>query len=323
MILLTGGAGFIGSVLLKLLNDNGINDICIVDRLGDEEKWKNLQLKSFQNFIHKDDFNALLKKGELPENVTEIIHLGACSSTTEKNLDYLMDNNFLFSKRLAELALAKKIPFLYASSAATYGDGKYGFDDDVKKIAQLEPLNGYGFSKHIFDRWILTQKWSSQVVGMKFFNVYGPNEYHKGSMKSLVERAYHQVLDTGKIKLFKSEHPDYLDGEQKRDFVYVKDVASVIYWFIKNPDKSGIFNIGTGKANTWLSLANAIFSSLGKTANIEFIPIPEILKEKYQYFTLAPTEKLRAAGCDVKFMELDAAVSDYVKNHLLKENKYL
>jgi ADP-L-glycero-D-manno-heptose 6-epimerase len=323
MVILTGGAGFIGSVLLKTLNLSGISDILIVDRLGNEDKWKNLNGKFFSDFIHKDKFFSLMDSVAFPKKTTHIIHLGACSSTTEKDSDYLMHNNFKFSKVLATHALSKKIPFIYASSAATYGDGNLGFKDDEEALDQLRPLNCYGFSKHLFDQWIIKQPRNSQVVGLKFFNVFGPNEYHKGSMKSLVERAYHQVLDSGKIKLFKSEHPDFKNGEQKRDFVYVKDVAAVIYWFMKNQKSSGIFNVGTGIANSWVELANSIFKGLNKSPTIEFIDLPQELKDKYQYYTCAPIDKLKQIGCDVKFTDLSSSVVDYVQNHLLKSDKYL
>lgn len=323
MIILTGGAGFIGSVLLKTLNQNGISDIYIVDHLGLEDKWKNLANKSFTDIIHKEKFFKLIESGKLPDKTTHIIHLGACSSTTEKDLDYLIHNNFIYSKVLAGLAIKNNIPFIYASSAATYGDGSHGFNDDENKLEELKPLNGYGFSKHIFDKWVTKQQQTSQVVGLKFFNVFGPNEYHKGGMKSLIERAYHQVLDTNKIKLFKSENPEYKDGEQKRDFVYVKDIANVVYWFLNNPKSTGLFNIGSGVANTWLELANSIFIGLSKNPNIEFVDLPTELKDKYQYYTCAPINKLRNAGCDIKFTNLGEAVIDYVRNHLLKDDKYL
>lgn len=323
MIILTGGAGFIGSVILKSLNQKGISDIIVVDNLGASDKWRNLNGKNFDDFIHKDKFLKKLEQNDFEKKITAIIHMGACSSTTETNIDYLINNNYKYSKSLAKYALKNKVPFIYASSAATYGDGSRGFEDDESSIEKLMPMNGYGYSKHIFDKWVLNQNFNSQVVGLKFFNVFGPNEYHKGSMKSLIEKAYHQILETNKIKLFKSEHPNYKDGEQKRDFVYVKDVAEVTNWFLVNPNTSGIFNIGSGVANTWITLASSIFESIGKTPDIEFIDLPQNLKDKYQYFTLAPIQKLRLAGCDHKFTDLSVAVTDYVKNYLLKEDKYL
>lgn len=323
MIILTGGAGFIGSVFLKLLNQNGITDILLIDNLGKGDKWKNISQKHFDHYIHKDLFYTRMEKGEFPDNVSHVIHLGACSSTTELDMDYLMHNNYEYSKLLASYCLDRKIPFIYASSAATYGDGGHGFEDDENSIEKLKPLNGYGYSKHVFDSWILRQKKSSQVVGLKFFNVFGPNEYHKGSMRSLIEKAYLQVKEQNKINLFKSEHPDYKDGEQKRDFVYVKDVAEVMLWFMNTPSVSGIFNIGSGVANTWLTLAEAIFSSLQMNPNIEFIELPDSLKEKYQYFTLAPIQKLRLAGYTKEFTDLTLAVTDYIQNYLRKEDKYL
>jgi ADP-L-glycero-D-manno-heptose 6-epimerase len=323
MIVVTGGAGFIGSVLINFLNGHGLTDILIVDSLGSSNKWQNLNGKLFDNFIHKKDFFKLLEAGTLPKNTTHIIHLGACSSTMEPDLDYLMDNNYKFSRLLAELAKNQSIPFIYASSAATYGDGTNGFDDNEEKISVLKPLNGYGFSKHIFDLWILKQKFTSQVVGLKFFNVFGPNEYHKGPMRSLIEKAYFQILETNQIKLFKSEHPDYKDGEQKRDFVYVKDICEIIYWFVKNQKQSGIYNLGSGTASSWLELSSAIFSAMNKKENIEFIDLPENLKGKYQYYTKAPIEKLRNIGCNIKFTPLKDSVNDYVVNYLSKEDQFL
>ena len=323
MIILTGGAGFIGSVFLKFLNQKGITDILIVDRLGSSDKWKNLSSKNFDDYNHKDAFYQRLLKNDLPKNITHVIHLGACSSTTESDIDYLMHNNYHYSRALAEMCFKMKIPFIYASSAATYGDGSRGFEDDEINLEKLKPLNGYGYSKHLFDLWALRQEKTSQLVGLKFFNVFGPNEYHKGPMRSLIEKAYLQVQEQGKINLFKSEHPDYKDGEQRRDFIYVKDVAEVIYWFIKNPNHSGIFNIGSGVANTWLTLANAIFSGLKIQPKIEFIDLPSNLKDKYQYFTLAPIQKLKLIGYDKEFTDLSIAVTDYIQNYLIKADKYL
>jgi ADP-L-glycero-D-manno-heptose 6-epimerase len=321
MIILTGGAGFIGSVLLGYLNEKGLNDIWLVDSLGTEHKWKNLRGKVFNSYSHKNEFLAELNSKTLPK-IDAIFHLGACSSTTEPNAEYLIQNNFNFSKTLFNFAAERSIPFIYASSAATYGDGEIGFDDDPKLVEKLMPLNMYGYSKHIFDNYVMNSKVSSQVVGYKFFNVYGPNEAHKGSMRSVIYNSYYQILDKGSVKLFKSEKPEYKDGEQVRDFIYVKDIARVLYDTLRIPKMSGIFNLGTGNARTWNDLVGSVFSALNLDRKIEYIPLPDNLKDKYQYFTEAKVDRLKETGINCNFTSLEDGAKDYVQNYLRKDLFY-
>ena len=315
MIILTGGAGFIGSCFLKKLNDENITDILVVDNLGFTNKWKNLTKKKFLNFINKNDFLLLLESNRF-DNIDTIFHFGACSSTTEKNADYLFENNYHYSIRLAEYSVKNKIRFIYASSAATYGDGKFGYSDNTFDI--LEPMNCYGFTKHIFDQWVIRNKYDTIFVGLKFFNVFGPNEYHKNDMASMIYKSFLQITNTGKVKLFKSNSTDYKDGEQKRDFVYVKDCNEIIFNIYKNKKISGIFNLGTGKARTWNDLANAVFKALNLEPNIEFIDMPEDIKQQYQNFTEADITKLKNTMPNVKFQSLEQSIEDYVLNYLNK-----
>ncbi|MDQ7032099.1 MAG: ADP-glyceromanno-heptose 6-epimerase [Desulfonauticus sp.] len=322
MYIVTGGAGFIGSAFVWHLNQQGIDDILVVDNLGLSSKWKNLVSLKYKDYVHKSVFLALLAKNKLAK-VKAIIHMGACSSTTEQDADYLMENNFHYSQKLAQYALNHDVRFIYASSAATYGDGSLGFDDNENELERLRPLNMYGYSKHLFDLWLKRENKLSQVVGLKFFNVFGPNEYHKDDMKSVVCKAYFQIKQTGRLKLFKSYHPDYAHGEQKRDFVYIKDCLKVMSWFLENPEVNGIFNVGTGQARSWNDLARAVFTAMGKPVNIEYIEMPETLKNKYQYFTQAKMQKLFNAGYPHKFLSLEEAVKDYVQNYLSQQNAYL
>ncbi len=318
MIILTGGAGFIGSCFLKYLNKKGYNDILVVDNLSTSSKWKNLVGKNFSNYIQKQEFIDNLNKFA-DKDIEAIFHLGACSSTTEKDIDYLMRNNYHYSIKLAEFAISKSIPFIYASSAATYGNGEDGYNDDT--FHSLRPLNGYGFSKHLFDLWVLNHKFESQITGIKFFNVFGPNEYHKENMASMVFKSFHQALDTGTISLFKSYNSKYADGEQLRDFIYVKDVVEVV-WQLFDKRISGIFNLGTGVAHTWKQLATAVFQSLKLSVNIKYIEMPDDIKKQYQYFTQADMQKLKISGVDYQFSSLEESVDDYINNHLLQDNIY-
>lgn len=317
MIIVTGGAGFIGSCVVRTLNDHGYNDIIIVDNIAETDKWMNMRNKQYTKYVHKSKFLE-----ELPtyENVEAIIHMGAQSATTERNFDYLWDNNFEYTKTLWNYCADKQITFIYASSAATYGDGELGFDDRMD-IDQLRPLNGYGYSKQLFDQWVKHQatKFPKQYAGLKFFNVYGPNEYFKAGMASMIFHGFRQIKETGKVKLFKSCNPNYADGGQLRDFVYVKDICSVIWWLLENEQVSGLFNVGTGRAQSFAELAEATFHALGLEPNIEYIEMPEKLRNKYQYYTKAEMGKLRAAGYDKPFMDLEAGARDYVQNHLDKE----
>ncbi|MBL7156640.1 MAG: ADP-glyceromanno-heptose 6-epimerase [Candidatus Omnitrophica bacterium] len=311
-VLVTGGAGFIGSAIVWKLNAAGIQDIIIVDHLAGSEKWKNLVGKRFEDYVEKDKFLSLLDDPSLKNKIDVIIHMGACTSTTETDATYMMENNYVYSKRLAQWALKNRKRFLYASSAATYGSGKDGYSDNDKVTPGLKPLNVYGYSKHAFDLWVLKNRLQKEFVGFKFFNVYGPNESHKDDMRSMVNKGYKQIKETGKIRLFKSHRPDYADGEQKRDFIYVKDTMELVYHFFKNPEMRGIFNIGTGYAQTWNALAEALFAALGKKPNIEYVDMPQSLRDKYQYFTEADLTKLKKAGTKHKFFTLKDAVKDYV-----------
>lgn len=319
MIVVTGGAGFIGSAVVWKLNQMGMDKIAIVDELGKEEKWKNLNGLKFADFFHKDDFMGLVLQRKFPFKVSSVIHLGACSATTEKDADYLMDNNVHYSQELAKFCLENGVRFIYASSAATYGDGSNGYNDDESRLDQLRPLNMYGYSKQLFDIWIKRNGLMDKVVGLKYFNVYGPNEYHKGEMRSVVHKAFEQVRDFGKVQLFKSYKDDFKDGEQRRDFIYVKDAVDMTLHFLEHPDKNGIFNVGTGKAQTWVELVTALFDSVGKPVNIEFIDMPEEIRGKYQYFTEANLEKLKDAGYNKPILNVRDGVMDYVKNYLLKD----
>lgn len=316
MYIVTGGAGFIGSCVVRTLNDAGIEDIVIVDNIASTDKWMNLRNKKYIRYVNKTEFIS-----ELPdyEGITSIIHMGACSSTTERDFDYLWDNNFEFTKSLWNYCADKQISFIYASSAATYGDGTLGFDDQMD-IDMLRPLNGYGYSKQLFDQWVKHQAktYPKQHVGLKFFNVYGPNEYYKSSMASMIFHGFNQIKADGEIRLFKSCNPNYEDGGQLRDFVYVKDICSVILWLLENQSVNGLYNLGTGKAQSFKELAEATFHALEMKPNIRYIEMPEHLKNKYQYYTKAEMRHLREAGYDKPFMDLEAGARDYVQNHLNK-----
>ncbi len=320
MIIVTGGAGFIGSCFLKKLNEEGIADIIVVDHLGESSKWKNLNGKKFFDYFHKTDFREKLRKGEIPKSIEAVFHFGACSTTTEKNADYVLDNNFTYSKELALFALENNIRFIYASSAATYGNGSQGYSDKV--FDSLKPLNVYGFSKHIFDLWVIENGYDKIFAGLKYFNVFGPNEYHKGEMASMVYKAFRQIEETGRIKLFKSNTPEFEDGGQMRDFVYVKDTLEFVFTLFRNRNINGIFNIGTGRARTWNDLANAVFAAMNKKPKIDYIEMPESLKNQYQNFTQADMTKLEKAVGSLKFKTLEENAADYVRSHLLKEDKY-
>ncbi|MBN1931461.1 MAG: ADP-glyceromanno-heptose 6-epimerase [Desulfobacterales bacterium] len=322
MFIVTGGAGFIGSAVVWKLNLSGIDNILIVDNLGESEKWKNMVNRSYTDYMHKSAFlEAIRKKGF--GKIEAIIHLGACSSTTERNAEYLMENNYHYSKAVAKYALENGIRLINASSAATYGSGEIGFTDDLLKLNQLKPLNMYGYTKHLFDLWALREKIFDKLVSLKFFNVFGPNEYHKGDMCSVIFKAFFQVKETGCIRLFKSYHPEYLHGGQQRDFVYVKDCVDLIGWLLENPGVNGLFNVGTGQARNWNDLAHAVFKAMKVPGKIEYIEMPQTLRDRYQYFTQAAMEKLAVAGCPLGFSSLEAAVGDYINNYLQQTDCYL
>lgn len=312
MIVITGGAGFIGSAVAWVCNQHGREDLLIVDDLKTSSKWQNLVGLHYKDYVHKDAFLTSILNNSCDSNIDTIIHMGACSSTTEENMDFLMENNYRYTKHLAEWCLRHKKRFIYASSAATYGNGELGFDDALETLTQLRPINRYGYSKQLFDKISLGEGWLDNIVGLKFFNVFGPNEYHKDTMKSVICKAYEQIQETGTLKLFKSYRKEFPDGGQMRDFVYVKDCAEIIWWLLENSDINGLFNIGTGQARTWNELANAVFNELNKPPNIQYIDMPDAIKEHYQYFTKASMEKLKEAGCPIQCRSLENAVSDYL-----------
>ncbi|MEI8102198.1 MAG: ADP-glyceromanno-heptose 6-epimerase [Chlorobium sp.] len=316
MVIITGGAGFIGSAMLWQLNCMGEDEIIIVDDLGftTTEKWQNLSHLHFADFISKDLFPDLLERGAL-KKISAIIHMGANSSTTETDADHLLTNNFVYSKKIASFCMANDVRFIYASSAATYGDGSHGYRDAIDELGTLRPLNMYGYSKHLFDRWALRNNLLDHAAGLKFFNVYGPNEYHKGDMSSVVFKAFHQIRDKGFVKLFQSHRADYKDGEQLRDFVYVRDCTKIMAWLLQN-SVAGLFNVGSGTARSFRDLTTATFSALAIPATINYIPMPETLRDKYQYYTCADISRLRAAGFSEKLTTLEDGITEYVQRYL-------
>jgi ADP-L-glycero-D-manno-heptose 6-epimerase len=320
-ILVTGGAGLIGSALIWELNRRGLTNILACDLLREDEKWKNLVPLKFADYLEGDELERRLT--EHPEqlgDITAIFHLGACSATTETNASYLIRNNFEFTKKLAHFALAGSRRFVYASSAATYGALETGVSES-RPLSSLRPLNMYGYSKHLFDCYAERAGFLHQVTGLKYFNVYGPNEDHKGNMRSVVNKAFYEIQQTGRMSLFKSYKPAYPDGGQQRDFLYVKDAVAVTVDLAQKTEGGGLFNIGSGEPQTWLALGHAIFAALGKDPAIDFVEMPESLRPKYQYFTCADLTKLRAAGHTASFTSLAEAVNDYVQNYLLPNRK--
>ena len=331
--LVTGGAGFIGSALVWALNRRGHENILISDFLEEGKKWrgavpvalhrdeknKNIQPLRFADYVEADLFrDRLLKDAGAFGRFDTVLHMGACSSTTETNEAFLADNNARATKELAHWALSQGARFIYASSAATYGDGSAGMDDKNGDLERLRPLNRYGNSKHAFDLYARREGLLDRIVGLKYFNVFGPNEEHKAQMRSLVSKAFQQILETGRVRLFKSYRPEYKDGEQKRDFLYVKDAVEMTLFFaFENTTAAGLFNIGSGEANTWLALTSAIFAALGRKPEIEFIEMPPELRDRYQYFTRADISKLRSAGYQRAVMPLEQAVRDTVQNYLM------
>ncbi len=322
MIIVTGGAGFIGSALIAALNARQITDILVVDQLGTDQKWKNLQNLSFTDYLEKDDFLEIILQDKLDDDIHAVFHIGACSDTTQTDASFLIKNNYEYSKLLAQWATEADIRFIYASSAATYGDGSAGFSDEEGKIGNFRPLNMYGYSKHLFDLWARRTGMLERIVGLKYFNVFGPNEYHKRDMRSFIIKAFEQINSTGKVRLFKSYIPEYADGEQLRDFIYVRDAVDMTLFFLDNPNLNGLFNIGTGEARTWNDLVTAVFVAIGCKPNIEYIDMPVSIRNQYQYFTQADISKLRRAGYGRQTMSLEDAIRDYVQNYL-KQGSYL
>jgi ADP-L-glycero-D-manno-heptose 6-epimerase len=316
-VLVTGGAGFIGSALIWALNGHGSERIVVSDRFGTDEKWRNLSPLRFADYVEADDLLPRLRSGALGQ-FDLVLHLGACSATTEKDASFLIRNNYEYTKDLAGWALGQGARFVYASSAATYGDGAAGMSDTAP-IEPLRPLNMYGYSKQLFDLHALRAGVLPKIVGLKYFNIFGPNEDHKADMRSLVHKATAQAQQEGVIRLFRSHKPEYRDGEQKRDFLYVKDAVAMTLHLAANPAAGGLFNIGSGGARTWLDLARAVFAALGREPKIEFIDMPEVLRGKYQYFTEADISKLRGAGYVSNVATLEEAVRDYVQGYLLPD----
>ncbi len=325
MIFVSGGAGFIGSNIVAKLNERGVTDVVILDSLGLESKWKNVAKRRFFDIVAPRDIDRFLETAPRAEAV---FHMGAISSTTATDGDEVLRTNFQLSAKLWHWCAGHRTPFIYASSAATYGDGSAGFTDDASPAAldALRPLNLYGWSKHAFDRWALERVAAGiappQWAGLKFFNVYGPNEYHKGDMQSLVAKTTAAIAAGDRISLFKSHRDDYRDGEQMRDFVYVADCVAVMMWLFEHQEVSGLFNLGTGKARSFRDLVLAIGAAVGKKVDIEYIDMPVSIRDRYQYFTQADMSKLLAAGCDLPFHSLESGVADYVLSYLTQTDSY-
>jgi ADP-L-glycero-D-manno-heptose 6-epimerase len=322
MIVVTGGAGFIGSALVWALNEQGVNDILVVDELGTDERWKNLRNLSFADYVEKDDFLEMVASGKTPPGVKAVLHMGACTDTTERNVSYLIKNNYEYTKLLAQWATDAKIRFIYASSAATYGDGSAGFEDDQTRLQTLRPLNAYGYSKQLFDLWARRTGLLKKIVGLKYFNVFGPNEYHKGDMRSFVLKSFEQIQTRGWVELFKSHNPQYADGEYVRDFLYVKDAVQMTLFFLNKPAAAGLFNIGTATARTWNDMVKAVFAAMDQKPDIRYVEMPESIRNQYQYFTQADITKLQKAGYNKQTTSLEDAINDYVKNYL-QQGTYL
>lgn len=318
-IAVTGAGGFIGRNVVAELNARGYDDLLLVDSMGREEKWRNLLGLQYEDILAPKEFLDNVEMGKVAD-LDAIIHLGACSATTERDADFLLQNNYRYTRTLCEWSLKHKTRFIYASSAATYGDGSDGYSDEVADLPILRPLNMYGYSKHMVDMWARKHNLFDRIVGLKYFNVFGPYEDHKGDMRSMVHKSYGQIKKTGKVQLFKSYRPDYADGEQMRDFIYVKDAVAVTLHFLEHREEYGLFNCGTGQARSWKDMMTAVFAAMGMPPQIEFIEMPEVLQGKYQYFTQASIAKLRKAGYATPFTPLEDAVRDYVVAYLAKRD---
>lgn len=320
MYIVTGAAGLIGSGIIWGLNQRGIDKIIAVDNLEESEKWKNLRALRFAEYEEKEDFREMIQDGTFNnKKIDAIIHMGACSSTTERDAGYLIDNNYKYTQELASFAVSHDIRFIYASSCATYGDGSHGYLDDESRIEQLRPMNMYGYSKQMFDLWAKRTGLLKKISGLKFSNVYGSNEMHKAEMRSVVCRAYEQISEGGKMALFKSYIPDYADGEQMRDFIYIKDAVDMILFLMDRPDACGLYNIGSGRAETWNALVTAAFEAMDKPVNIEYIEMPDHLRDRYQYYTKTEMGKLQALGYDKEATSLKDAIADYIRNYRLQD----
>ena len=318
MIVVTGGAGFIGSAIAQAINERGRTDLIIVDDIDHPEKEKNIALIKYHELRRKDAFLENILNLDL-KSIEAIIHMGACSSTTEMSKNFLTKNNYGYTRHLATYALEKDIRFIYASSAATYGNGAMGYCDDESKLHMLKPLNLYGKSKHEFDLWARGQRVFDRIVGLKYFNVFGPNEYHKADMQSMVRKGFLQARDTNKICLFKSYRKEYDNGGQERDFLYIKDAVKMTLFFLDHSDVGGIFNIGAGQARNWNDLASTVFKAMGREPQIEYIEMPESIREQYQYYTCAEIKKIRDTGYTQPITSLEEGIVDYVTNYLLPD----
>jgi ADP-L-glycero-D-manno-heptose 6-epimerase len=317
-VLVTGAGGFIGSALVHALNERGITQIIVTDCLSEDEKWRNLLPLKFEDYVPADEFlSGIEEDADHFGRFSAVFHLGACSATTITDSDFVLKNNYAYTKSLCRWALFSGARFVYASSAATYGDGSAGMDDKTEDLTPFRPLNLYGYSKHLFDLHASREEILPDIIGIKYFNVFGPNEYPTGDMRSLVCKAFDEIQKTGRIRLFKSYKPEYPDGGQMRDFVYVKDAVEMTLHLAENEDAGGLYNIGSGQARTWIDLANSLFAALGKTPNIEFFDMPETIRHQYQYYTCADISKLRATGYTKPTTSLEDAVRDYAVNYLL------
>ena len=323
MLIVTGGAGFLGSAVLWKLNEMGREDVLVVDNLTTSEKWRNLVNRRYVDYINKSEFLSRIQSGVNIFGATAVVHMGACSSTTERDADFLYANNTRFSTELCRFCQEHGLRMVNASSAATYGDGALGFEDGAESLDGLKPLNMYGYSKHRFDLTARREGWLDNVASLKFFNVYGPNEYHKGDMMSVACKAFAQIRESGKAKLFRSHREGVVDGGQLRDFVYVKDCAEVVWWLLENPHVGGVFNVGSGRARSFKDLVRAVFSAMELPERIEYVDMPEAIRDTYQYYTQAPMARLRAAGYDGEFASLEDGVRDYVKGYLSAGDRYL
>ena len=319
-IAVTGGAGFIGSAIVWALNARGIDDILVVDRLDQTEKWKNLVPLRFADFVDADDFVSKIRAhpGSF-DTVSHLIHLGACSATTETDAGYLLRNNYEYTKHLAHWAVERGVRFVYASSAATYGALEDVLSEDLP-LETLRPLNAYAYSKQLFDLYAQRNGLLDRIAGIKYFNIFGPNEHHKADMRSLVDKAFYQIRETGAVRLFRSHRPEYRDGEQQRDFLYVKDAVEMTL-HLAQTDAFGLFNVGSGQAHTWLELVRPIFRAMQVPERIEFVAMPAALRDKYQYHTRASLDRLRATGYDRPVTPLADAVDDYVTNYLMPDRR--
>jgi ADP-L-glycero-D-manno-heptose 6-epimerase len=323
MIIVTGGAGFIGSAVVWELNRRGLDDILIVDRLGTTEKWHNLANLRYSEYHHKDQFLRDIRQEGLPAGTTAVIHMGACSSTTEKDADYLMFNNVHYSRDLARACAAAGVRLVYASSAATYGDGAKGYSDAEEDLDRLRPLSIYGYSKHLIDLWMRREGLLQNAVGFKFFNVFGVNEYHKGEMRSMALKAWEQIREHHHVKLFASHRPGHKDGDETRDFLYVKDAVRTVAEALDPAIPGGIYNLGTGRPRTFRDMVTAVFAALDREPNIDWVAMPPELRDQYQYYTCAQMDKARAVGLTVPSTPLEEAIADYVKGYLEKTRAHL